>query len=61
MTTDQHSSQEESLIDMAMPSDPAPIISSQELLQGRREIFIDHEGHLYRLRLTSRGKLYLTK
>jgi hemin uptake protein HemP len=42
-------------------SDPAHTISSEELLQGRRELWIEHEGQMYRLRVTSRGKLYLTK
>jgi hemin uptake protein HemP len=42
-------------------SDPPHTISSEELLQGRRELFIEHEGQTYRLRVTSRGKLYLTK
>ncbi len=34
---------------------------SQDLLQGRSEVWIEHEGVMYRLRLTSAGKLYLTK
>jgi hemin uptake protein HemP len=42
-------------------SDPPHSISSEELLQGRRELWIEHEGQMYRLRVTSRGKLYLTK
>jgi hemin uptake protein HemP len=37
------------------------VFTSQELLQGRREVTIEHEGQKYRLRVTSRGKLYLTK
>lgn len=37
------------------------VITSQQLMQGRRELWIDHEGEIYRLRITSRGKLYLTK
>ncbi len=41
--------------------DPPHTISSEELLKGRRELFIEHEGQMYRLRVTSRGKLYLTK
>jgi hemin uptake protein HemP len=41
--------------------EPELVIASQNLLQGRREIYIDHEGQKYRLRVTSRGKLYLTK
>ena len=37
------------------------IVSSEELMQGRRELWIDHHGELYRLRITRSGKLYLTK
>jgi hemin uptake protein HemP len=37
------------------------IINSADLLQGRREIWIEHGSEMYRLRLTSSGKLYLTK
>lgn len=44
---------------------PAPegaaTISSRELLQGAREVLIDHEGEMYRLRLTRNGKLILHK
>lgn len=36
-------------------------ISSRELLQGAREVLIDHEGETYRLRLTRNGKLILHK
>jgi hemin uptake protein HemP len=42
-------------------TEPEVVIPSNEILQGRREIYIEHEGQRYRLRLTSRGKLYLTK
>lgn len=35
--------------------------SSAALLQGSREVVIDHQGALYRLRLTASGKLILTK
>ena len=45
----------------ASRNDPPHTISSNELLQGRRELWIEHEGQMYRLRVTSRGKLYLTK
>ena len=42
--------------------EPRPlIIASDELLQGRRELWIEHRGEMYRLRLTSAGKLYMTK
>jgi len=40
----------------------APVIyRSEELLQGRRHVFIEHGNDMYRLRLTASGKLYLTK
>lgn len=35
--------------------------SSDELLKGHREVWIEHGECWYRLRLTSAGKLYLTK
>ncbi|HMM72898.1 MAG TPA: hemin uptake protein HemP [Rhodocyclaceae bacterium] len=35
--------------------------SSTEILQGRREIIIVHQGARYRLQLTRNGKLILTK
>ncbi len=39
----------------------APCWRSGELLAGQREAHIEHEGTTYRLRLTSLGKLILTK
>lgn len=36
-------------------------LSSQALLGNEREVEIEHGGQLYRLRLTSLGKLILTK
>lgn len=39
----------------------ACVYESDDLLQGRREAWIEHRGELYRLRLTGSGKLYLTK
>lgn len=41
--------------------DPPLVYRSDEILQGRREILIEHAGQIYRLRLTSAHKLYLTK
>ncbi len=39
-----------------------PVVhQSADLLQGHKEAWIEHEGVRYRLRLTSAGKLYLTK
>jgi hemin uptake protein HemP len=44
------------------PDESGPlIIRSEDLLQGRREIWIAHASDMYRLRLTSSGRLYLTK
>lgn len=37
------------------------VYRAEELLQGRREIWIEHSGEMYRLRVTAAGKLYLTK
>lgn len=37
------------------------IIRSEHLLQGRREVWIEHGSEMYRLRVTANGKLYLTK
>lgn len=36
-------------------------IRSEQLLGGYREVIIEHAGDEYRLRLTSQGKLILTK
>lgn len=38
-----------------------PRISSKQLFADRNEIVIDHRGDEYRLRITSNGKLILTK
>lgn len=40
---------------------PRRRISSHDLLAGGIEVEIDHAGAIYRLRLTSLGKLILTK
>lgn len=37
------------------------IYRSSDLLKDRREIFIEHNRDLYRLRITSQGRLILTK
>ena len=41
-------------------SQPTRIEASQ-LLGGNREVILEHDGQEYRLRLTSNGKLILTK
>jgi hemin uptake protein HemP len=38
---------------------PRPI-RSEDILRGAREIVIDHDGRLYKLRITQNGKLILT-
>ena len=42
-------------------SGQAPVVDSASLLQGQRELFIQHQGQRYRLRATRQGKLILTK
>lgn len=48
----------------ASPPPPArtteKVVESQDLLDGREELLIRHEGRLYRLRRTRLGKLILT-
>lgn len=47
--------------DHAGSAEPSVVrIKSQDLLQQMREIEIDHEGRIYRLRLTQLNKLILT-
>lgn len=47
------------------PPDPAapqpPVTTSAELLRGWREVTILHGGEAYRLRVTSKDRLILTK
>ncbi len=44
------------------PSDiRPPLVRSEDLLQGRRELQILHEGEIYRLLVTRNGKLLLQK
>lgn len=49
----------------AVPADAAKAAIRRyvvaELLQGAREIILDHDGSAYRLRVTASGKLILTK
>jgi hemin uptake protein HemP len=45
----------------AKPNAPTRRVSSSELLGQDRELEIEHAGAVYRLRLTSLGKLILTK
>jgi hemin uptake protein HemP len=44
------------------PDHRSPVVySSAELFGDDREVWIEHRGELYRLRITASGKLYLTK
>lgn len=43
------------------PGETRLIWRLEDLLKGREELRIDHQGQLYRLRLTPAGKLILTK
>ncbi|WP_084482802.1 hemin uptake protein HemP [Marinospirillum minutulum] len=38
-----------------------PCITSETLFGEKRQVFIQHEGETYTLRITNRGKLILTK
>ena len=45
-----------------MDYDQAPLVyASEDLLRGRREVYIEHGEEMYRLRVTAAGRLYLTK
>lgn len=50
--------------DAEAPPPPIPAVrrfTTKELFEGVREIAIEHNGEIYRLRITSRHKLILTK
>lgn len=40
---------------------PPQEIPSEQIFEGRKEVLINHEGVIYRLRITNRGKLLLQK
>jgi hemin uptake protein HemP len=41
--------------------EPPRVVNAQQLFAGQREIWIEHDGVRYRLRITRRGKLILQK
>ncbi|WP_091961325.1 hemin uptake protein HemP [Marinospirillum celere] len=45
----------------ARKSSPKNTLQSHELFGDLRQLQIEHEGELYTLRITSKGKLILTK
>ncbi len=44
----------------ASPQEPPARLRLQDLMKQMREIEIDHDGRIYRLRLTQSNKLILT-
>ncbi len=42
-------------------SDKVKLLQSHELFADAKEVVIEHDGELYRLRATRKGKLILTK
>jgi hemin uptake protein HemP len=57
---DKRKTEQESAIASAKLA-PALRVSSKDILQGHKEVEIEHNGVLYRIRCTSLGKLILTK
>jgi hemin uptake protein HemP len=53
--------QEPAEVTESPPSESQLVVEAQNLFQGRREIYIDHAGVRYRLRITRRNKLILQK
>lgn len=51
--------------DVPQHNDPGPggtpVVRSEDLLQGHREVAIQHGEEVYRLRVTKTGKLILNK
>lgn len=45
----------------ARPPAGPPRLDSRDLFQGTRLVVIEHEGSEYRLQITGRGKLILTR
>lgn len=43
------------------PVRAARVVTSESLFRGTHEIGIDHEGSMYRLKITRQGKLILNK
>jgi hemin uptake protein HemP len=59
MSENEERRQDESSRQEATPS--RLVLRAQDLFQGHREIWIEHEGKQYRLRITRRNKLILQK
>ena len=48
-------------IPQRLPVREARVVTSESLFRGSHEIGIDHEGSMYRLKITRQGKLILNK
>lgn len=49
------------LLTPVLPPAQPPRVDTRVLLQGARELLIEHAGECYRLRITRQNKLILTK
>jgi hemin uptake protein HemP len=47
--------------DEPVPTTDGPVLLTEELFGDNRQVWIDHNGERYRLRITRRGKLILQK
>ncbi len=59
MTDDKQPASEEGK--PAPPPQSVKLFRSEELFDGERVVCIEHDGAIYRLQITSRGKLILQK
>ena len=48
-------------IPQRLPLRETRVVTSESLFRGTHEIGIDHEGSMYRLKITRQGKLILNK
>jgi hemin uptake protein HemP len=60
MTTEPRSP-EKPATETSSPASSVAVLHSQQIFQGQREIWIEHAGVRYRLRITRRNKLILQK
>lgn len=60
MSLSTFKSEEKPVVDTKPAVKPVPRIKSSDLMQRLRELEIDHEGRIYRLRITQLNKLILT-
>lgn len=47
--------------DLTLQREPSRVVTSDSLFRGSFEIGIEHEGSMYRLKITRQGKLILNK